>query len=219
MNARRTTHRPRRRRGFSLIDMMLAIAISGMALAATFQALHVSFMHYQGITDTASSHVVSRIVMHRVLALIRTGTDFGPFPADVLQNQDIESDFIEFVSQRDDAGNPEQIMRIEFRQADGDPLGQLWLVLIDPAGADADREQLMLDSVEAAQFRMRYDVGPRLLRCTVDLAVLPDDTIEQGVDTDDDGEVDRNESVSIYGDAGALRRVRLVASASPRQDD
>ncbi len=217
----RRTARGARRRAFSLIDMLLALAISGMALAATFQALNVSFMNYQTITDSASSHVVSRIMMHRILALIRTGTDFGPFPADVLVDSEIEADFIEFVSQRDDNGRPTQVMRIEFRQADGEPLGQVWLVLIDPTGADADQEQLMLDSVEAAQFRMRYDVGPRLLRCTVDLSILPNDTIEQGVDSDDDGDIDENdvnEDTDIYGEAGAQRRIRLVASASPRQD-
>jgi len=216
------THSTRaRRRGFSLIDMLLALAISGMALAATFQALNVSFMNYQNITDSASSHVVSRIMMHRVLALIRTGTDFGPFPADVLLNPDIESDFIEFVSQRDDAGAPDQIMRIEFRQDAGEPLGELWLVLIDPSGADPDTEQMMLDGVEAAQFRMRYDVGPRLLRCTVDLSIVPNDTIERGVDSDDDGDIDENdvnEDTNLYGDAAAARRIRLVASASPRHD-
>lgn len=209
-------------RGFSLIDMLLALAISGMALAATFQALNVSFMNYQKITDSASSHVVSRIMMHRILALIRTGTDFGPFPADVLVDPEIQADFIEFVSQRDDDGDPTQVMRIEFRQDAGEPLGDLWLVLIDPSGAAADREQLMLDSVEAAQFRMRYDVGPRLLRCTVDLSIIPNDTIEQGVDSDDDGDIDENdvnEDINIYGDATAVQRIRLVASASPRQDN
>lgn len=211
-----------RRRAFSLIDMLLALAISGAALAATFQALHVSFLNYQNITDSASSHVVSRIMMHRILALIRTGTDFGPFPADVLVDPDVEADFIEFVSRRDDAGNPEQIMRIEYREEAGAPLGELWLVLIDPTGATANREQMMLDSVEAAQFRMRYGVGPRLLRCTVDLTILPDDTIERGVDSNEDGTIDENdvnETIDLYEDAGALRRVRLVASASPRQDD
>jgi len=200
--------------------MLLALAISGMALAATFQALHVSFMNYQSITDSASSHVVSRIMMHRILALIRTGTDFGPFPADVLVDPEIEADFIEFVSQRNDDGDPTQIMRIEYREDAGAPLGELWLVLIDPVGG-GQQEQLMLDSVEAAQFRMRYDVGPRLLRCTVDLSILPNDTIEQGVDSDDDGDIDDqdvNESVDMYDGAIATQRIRLVASASPRQD-
>ncbi len=216
MNASR-----RRRRGFSLIDMLLALAISSMALAATLEALNVSFMNYQKITDSASSHVVSRIMMHRILALIRTGTDFGPFPADVLVDPEVEADFIEFVSQRDDNGDPSQVMRIEFRQDAGAPIGELWLVLIDPTGAAADREQLMLDSVEAAQFRMRYDVGPRLLLCTVDLSMIPNDTIEQGVDSDDDGDIDENdvnENIDLYGAAAAVQRIRLVASASPRQD-
>ncbi len=211
----------RRRRGFSLIDMLLALAISSMALAATLEALNVSFMNYQKITDSASSHVVSRIMMHRVLALIRTGTDFGPFPADVLVDPEVEADFIEFVSQRDDDGDPSQVMRIEFRQDAGAPIGELWLVLIDPTGGAADREQLMLDSVEAAQFRMRYDVGPRLLLCTVDLSIIPNDTIEQGVDSDDDGDIDENDvnqDIDLYGAAAAVQRIRLVASASPRQD-
>jgi hypothetical protein len=219
--AKRSRYARSRRRAFSLIDMLLALAISGAALAATFQALHVSFLNYQNITDSASSHVVSRIMMHRILALIRTGTDFGPFPADVLLNPEIEADFIEFVSRRDDAGAPAQIMRIEYRDDPDQPVGQLWLVLIDPTGATANQEQMMLDSVEAAQFRMTFDVGPRLVRCTVDLSILPDDTIERGVDSNNDGVIDEsdvNEAIDLYEEAGALRRVRLVASASPRQD-
>lgn len=217
-----TKRRAGRRRGFSLIDMLLALAISGMSLAATFEALHVSFMNYQSITDTASSHVVARIMMHRTLALIRTGTDFGPFPADVLVDPVVQSDFIEFVSQRDNFGNPTRIMRIEFRQAAGAPIGELWLVLIDPVGINPDNEQLMLDSVEAVQFRMRYDVGPSLKLCTVDLTLRPNDTIEQGVDSDDDGDIDQNDvnaDTDVYGDSTAVQRIRLVASASPRQDN
>jgi len=65
--------RPRRRRGFNLIEMLIALAITAALLSATMVALDASFMAYQTTTEVASTHTISRLVMLRLMTLIRTG--------------------------------------------------------------------------------------------------------------------------------------------------
>ena len=67
-----------RRRGFSMVELLLSLAIVSMVLTSSMVALDAAFKGYRATTDTASTHVVSRIVMHRIVAMIRTGKEFGP---------------------------------------------------------------------------------------------------------------------------------------------
>ncbi|MDX2115688.1 MAG: prepilin-type N-terminal cleavage/methylation domain-containing protein [Planctomycetota bacterium] len=105
------------RRGLSLIEMMIALAISATLLTATLTALDAMFKGYKQTTESASTHVVSRIVMARLTGMIRTGSGFGPIPADIFDRAEnpIASDFIEFVSARDADENPTEMIRIEYR--------------------------------------------------------------------------------------------------------
>ena len=76
-------HNPRRaRRGFSLLEMLVALGICSALLTATLVSLHASFRAYQSTTEQASTHVIGRVVMHRVMALVRNGVGFGPLPED-----------------------------------------------------------------------------------------------------------------------------------------
>ena len=56
----------RRIRGFSLVEMLIALSISAMLLAATLVALQASFRAYQTTTDQAATHAVGRMVVHRI---------------------------------------------------------------------------------------------------------------------------------------------------------
>ena len=67
-----------RRRGFNLVEVLIALAITATLLTATLAALDASFRAYQATTEEVSTQSIGRIVMHRMLTLIRTGTDFGP---------------------------------------------------------------------------------------------------------------------------------------------
>src|SRR5690606_4327448 len=80
-----------RRRGFSLIEMLVALAITSALLSASLAALDTSFKSYQMTSQSSSTHVVTRIVMHRMLSMIRVGTEFGPFPEDVFATEDRKS--------------------------------------------------------------------------------------------------------------------------------
>ena len=230
----RTHPRPnaRRRRGFSLVEMLIALTISATLLTAALAALDAMFKGYKQTTESASTHVVSRIVVNRLLGLIRTGEEFGPFPANVLDaaQNPVVTDTFELVTARDEFGAITQITRIEFRlpgaevdpedgeigegeeegeegegeEGDGEStptVGTLWYVLVDPSGGDdvVITEQPLLDNVRSATFTLHYDVGPRLIRATVDLVIEPNDSVD----------------LTIGADA-TPRTIRLVASAAPR---
>ena len=55
-------HRPHRaRRGFNLLEMLIALALTAALMAATMVALDASFMAYQTTTELASTHTASSV--------------------------------------------------------------------------------------------------------------------------------------------------------------
>lgn len=194
------------RRAFSLIEMLIALTITSTLLAATLTALHASFKAYKFTTDSASNHIVSRIVMHRVLTMVRTGDEFGPYPADVYDSgqNPVTSDYIEFVSFVDDTTATRKITRIEKRDALSTEQGPhtLYYVLKTYVnGTLTDTQQTpLLQGVKDAKFVLEYDIGPRLKRATVDFTIDPSST----------GNTD------IHSDLAAPT-VRMVSSVVPRR--
>ncbi|MFI4882717.1 MAG: prepilin-type N-terminal cleavage/methylation domain-containing protein [Phycisphaerales bacterium JB064] len=193
-------------RGFSLIEMMVALGISAALLTASLAALDTSFKSYQQTSETASTHVVTRIVTHRVLTMIRTGREFAPYPLDVLdQTQNpMFSNSIEFVSDEDEATNYRQVTRI-FAELDPDATdGSQRLMLTLDEFTDGvlttSETRPLLRGVLDATFTLEYDVGPRLTRATMDLTVESSDL--------------GGASLNANWDTPTLR---LVASASPRR--
>ncbi|MGQ0628840.1 MAG: PilW family protein, partial [Phycisphaerales bacterium] len=115
----------RGRRGFSLIEMLVALTISSTLLAATLVALDVMFKRYTVVADSAGTHVVSRMVMHRILSMVRTGREFGPYPVDVLDPSQNPGtyDRMEFVSREDEEAGVREVTRLERREAGRATLG------------------------------------------------------------------------------------------------
>lgn len=177
------------RRGFNLIELLIALAITSALLTATMVALNACFLAYQTTTEEASTHTVSRLVMHRVLALVRTGTEFGPQPDDP-RDTVTAGDAIEFTSH---AG---QLIRIEFEPDEG-------VLLYSVDGGEAQRLlrgvlRTTNDGEDVPAFTMEWEKGTRLYRVTMDLTIRPDD----------------NQSTKL--DLGSMRPIRLVASSMPR---
>ncbi len=187
------------RRGFNLIEMLMALAISAMLLTATMVALDASFMAYQSTTEQASTHTIARLAMNRILSLIRTGQEFGPFPLDPL-NTIVESDFISFVTPNNqimtlDWVAAEEALYVEVHEGE-EPFALITRQLILEgviAQTDAEGDPI-------SPFTLEYELGRTLYRATIDLAVRPDDNM----DTD------------LSGDNDSL--IRLVASAMPRTE-
>ncbi|MEO1008842.1 MAG: prepilin-type N-terminal cleavage/methylation domain-containing protein [Planctomycetota bacterium] len=198
----------RGRRGFSLIEMMVALSISAALLTASLTALDTAFKSYQETSETASTHVVTRIVVHRILTMVRTGEEFAPYPLDVLDaaQNPLFSNSIEFVSAEDEATNFRQVTRIA---AEADPEatdGTQRLMLNVDEFTDgvltSSETRPLLRGIRDATFTLEYDPGPRLRRATVDITVEPNDLGDTGM--------------TAQWDAPTLR---LVASTSPRRLD
>jgi len=177
--------------------MLIALAITATLLAAVMVALHASFMAYQSTTELASTHTIARLVMHRMLALIRTGQDFGPYPSNP-QDSIVLSNEIEFLTP---AGNLVVIEWIETADPTHPQPNALYAVI------NGGTPQLMLEGVvqqpdgaggRTLPFTLEYELGRKLHRATIDLTIVPDD----------------NMSVAI--DGVNQQKIRLVASAMPR---
>lgn len=190
-----TARTVRSRRGFSLLELMVALAISAILLTSALVALDASFRAYRRTTEEAATHTTARMAMHRLLALIRTGTDFGPLPANPLDDE-LEIDYFEvltpdgrWVVVRWD-GEARQLL-IAVDTADGDPgVPHVLLGGIEPR-FEADGTPIM-------PFRIAYQDGWRVRRITLDLSIQPDDDV----------------SAAIAHEAPPP--IRLVGSASPR---
>lgn len=194
---------PRRtRRAFSIIELLVALTISSMLLTATLAALTASFRSYKVTTESASTHVVGRLVMQRLLTLIRTGEQFGPYPANPVINPNIESTSIEFAVPIDE--HLTQIWTIERVAAETPESGPYYIQAtvseLEDGTIISTDTRIMLRCVQDILFTLDYDVGPRLLRASIDMTIRPDD--------------DQADSIGGGPDAPV---VRMVASVSPRR--
>ncbi|MDG2031015.1 MAG: prepilin-type N-terminal cleavage/methylation domain-containing protein [Phycisphaerales bacterium] len=192
----------RARRGFSLVEMLIALGISAALLTATLFALQTSFFAYQVTADQASTHAVGRLVVHRMMAMIRAGQDFRPFPADI-RDQFISSDYIEFF--HPDTG---QVITISWDRNSGQLLysidGSYGTVLLEGVVARTDADGFVVNP-----FLLEWEPGRRVYRVTIDLMIIPDDSIS----TSADNYVQENSDGS---GPNTTRPIRLVASAMPR---
>lgn len=226
------------RPAFSMVELLIALTISSTVLAAMMVALDVMFKRFKVISDQAGTHVVARVVMHRILAMIRTGSEFGPYPSDVLDRTQNPADYdrIQFVSLDDVATDTREITTIETRDPVAVDVGGvstmqrgpriLWLVQDrSVAGTITRTERPLLDGLVAARFNLEYTPGPRLKRATVDLTFMPQgNTIaERDAAT---GVTSRSTTIGgvqvdrqmIYSDA-ATPLVRMIATTGPRGEN
>lgn len=193
------------RRAFSMVEMLIALTISSLLLTACLVALDSSFKSYEATTESASTHVVSRLVMHRLMAMIRQGEEFGPYPLGVVTPTKIESAYLEFVSLNDTATGQRQVTRMEKVEDTNNP----GTYVLQYKRWDYTNGTLtnsfshpMIRNLKDAKFTLEYDIGPRLLRATVDLTIQPDDV--------------RTNVTALASDL-QTPVLRLVASASPRK--
>lgn len=199
--------RPRhaRRRGFSIVEMLVALTISATLLTATLAALDASFKSYKVTTESVSTHVVGRLVMHRLSGLVRTGQNFGPYPANPVLQPQIVTNRLEFETIPDPMEDIRQVWAVERVAVEG-PTGPYELRATVEHYEDgelvSETERTLVRRVQDCSFTLEYDVGPRLTRCTIDLTLQPDDV-----------QADR-----VFA-ALETPAVRLVSSMSPRRLD
>jgi type II secretory pathway pseudopilin PulG len=192
-----------------MVEVLVALVISSLVMTAAITALDTSFKAYKSTTESASTNVVARMVVTRVASLVRTGTDFGPFPADVLDASinPMQATFMEFRTFSDPATDSSTVIRLERRDPDNNGAApfELWYVetRIANGAVTLSDQRPLLTGLEDLRFTLEYDVGPRLRKATMDMTVRPNDFQDasfavQSVDTPS---------------------IRLVTSMAPRKLD
>ncbi len=189
------------RRGLSLIELLISLAITAVLLTATMVAIDASFMAYASAAEQASTQTASRLVVHRLLAYIRTGTAHGPLTPDpnadppvTLDGDTISSNYLELI---DPNG---KLIRVEYNAEEQ----TLYGTISDMDGDNATTQPL-LTGVTACAFsaNRRLDANGVLVlnRATMDLTVVP------------------NADTSTTIERGPGTAVRLIASTMPRKLD
>ena len=178
----------RPRRGFSLIEVLIALLLSSILLTAMFVALDVSFRAYRASAEEVSANVQGRIIVERLQALIRSGVDFTPLPPSPSTTQ-MDTDMLsiqmpagDWITVTWDAG----LNQMRWTDTTG-----TWPLL--------EGVTQSLDSGGTLQpFRLEFHEGRWLMNATVDLVV----------------EVEETEGLDMEGDQ--TPPLRFTGSARPR---
>ncbi len=191
-----------RRRGLSIAEMLVSLSITSLLLTATMVAIDASFKAYAEAAESASTQVSTRMVIHRVLTLVRTGTAQGPLhvgdedaglPAPTYNGDTVTSSYLQLVD-RD-----LNLLTLIHVAADE----TLYLETTPPGGTTV--RYPLLGGVTDCTFilRRRRDVSTNyqwwLERGSMDMTVVPDT------------------QATFALEDGTTQAVRVVASTAPRR--
>lgn len=184
MNRDRSTGR--RGGGFSLVEVLLALAITGVLLAAVLVALDACFKGYKVTTEQSATNMMTRLAMQRISSLVRNAKDFGPAPADVLDlaQNPVRSSTLQITTPVGASGRQESTFELRNAAGSAGPY-QLWYIRKDFTGSTMVRneERPILSGVLAGLFTLSYSAGPRLNRATIDLTVKPNEFQDASITT------------------------------------
>lgn len=189
----------RKAAGLSLVEMLIALAITAMLLTATMVAINASFIAYAAAAESASTQTSTRLVVHRTLTLVRTSTAHGPLlpdssvdPPVTLSGFTLTSNYIDLVNPKGD------IIRLTYEEDE-----QMIYVTVTPYGTSVATTEPLLGGVTECTFllnRRLDDDGVWVLnRGTVDFTVQPDN------------------DTSLELEGGTTPPVRVIASTMPRK--
>jgi prepilin-type N-terminal cleavage/methylation domain-containing protein len=180
------------RAAFTLIELLIGLAITAGLMTAMLMAMQASFRGYQASVEQASTHMTGRVISQRILTLVRTGDAFGPLPADP-RDRFVVSDTFSVTSQ----DGAEITLRLDRPSA----------TLFVSTGGGEERTLLAgvrgpinAEGAELGAFTLEFEKGTTLLRASFDLVV----------------EGDPEAQLAIEGDE--VIPLRLVGTASPRRE-
>ncbi|MBB6442560.1 prepilin-type N-terminal cleavage/methylation domain-containing protein [Phycisphaera mikurensis] len=211
----RTRRGPRRQAGLSLAEMLISLAISAALLTAVALAMDASFTAYASAAESTSAQSSTRLVVHRIQAMIRGGVAQGPLtPDDHLAWKNtirLKSGGTLALPEPDFSNNPVTSDYLLLDDRDGrlialdfDPItATVFLSTPEPDGRYERRP--LLQGVTACTFSLfrrrdrQSDYQNVLERGGIDLTVQP------GADS------------TLGTEAGQSPPIRLIASTSPRR--
>ncbi len=197
------SQKSRRSAGLSLVEMLMALAITAMLLTATMVAIDASFKAYAIAAESASTQTATRMVINRLLTMVRTSTAHGPMFTETgvtIHGNVLTSPYIDIMPA--DAP-PFRVYRITYdAQAK-----ELRLLEIDtePLVERVIDDQPIIGGVTACSFQLLRR------RDNDDVWVLDRASIDFTVQPDGD--------TSLAIEVGNVPAVRVVASTKPRRLD
>ena len=209
--ARRCARVHARRRGLSLVELLIALAIISALLTATGVALDVSFKAYAIATQSASTQSSTRLLTNRLLTNVRNAISHEPLEmtsaeiaagAVLVNNNLIQSPFIGFTDRNGDGIRLTWYNGVTNGFSPDGGANELWMRRTPASGASIT-EQPVLKNVTQCTFSMQREKdgdGIYELR-----SANFDFTVEAGDDS------------SLQIEAGNVPPVRVIASTKPRR--
>ena len=213
MKKQRSEITRRRARGFTLVEMLIAVMISAVLAVAMGMAMNASLMAYTASTESSGMQMSGRLVMQKTMALARTAT---------LHDAYNPADLTETLLDPGHANHPLKTVGIQMQTPEGDNVRIWWVV--NGAYNDANMGDLWFQQVgSAAQLLIR--------RVTVQSDALGNPYLfTLASRTSDDGlllsratfdiQLERdNEQTTVMEDSGgSVGPLRLVGSTVPRKN-
>ena len=151
------------KRGFTLPELIIALAITSILLTGLFASLQGSVDAYRRSAAEGVNRLTARLLVERIAILVRTGVSFGPLP-DVATENIVESNVLEITT-----ANGTQVV-IEW-----DDVNELLIMTVDKMSATVLGGVIQVTGGEfITPFILQYENGTILQRITINLAVDPD---------------------------------------------
>jgi len=174
------------RKGFTLPEILVALAISALLLAGLFGSLHWTVDAYRRSAAEGVNRLTARLLVERIALLVRTGVSFGPLPS-IATEDEVESNVLEITTASG------QEIEIEW-----DSVSELLTMTVDGVSATVLGGVVQTTGgATITPFLLQYENGTTLQRVTINLAVDPDP--EQATSMD-----------------GGDETIRLTTSVMPR---
>jgi prepilin-type N-terminal cleavage/methylation domain-containing protein len=174
------------RRGFTVIELLIGMAIAAVLLTGLFASIQSSVNAYERSSADGVNRLTSRLLVERIAMLVRMGSSFGPLPANATIDE-LESNTLEITTQSG------QEISITWNSVDEtlemDVDGVVSTVL---GGVTQD-----VGGIPISPFLLQFENGTTLQRVTINLAVIPDPEHATAMD-------------------GQGKTIRLTASVMPR---
>jgi len=174
------------RRGFTVVELVIGMAISAVLLTGLFTSIQASVDAYSRTSADGVNRLTSRLLVERIALLVRTGSSFGPLPSSATINE-VQSNTLELTTPSGQSvtiawNNQEESLEMNVDGTVATVLG----------GVTQN-----VDGTPLIPFLLQFENGTTLQRVTINLAVIPD--VNHATTMDGGGEL-----------------IRLTASVMPR---